>query len=195
MKKQTKNQAAKRRAKKLAQRRADRKPHKAGRLAERRNRAVRAAIRKAKALQAANLMKDGESVPDITDDEYVFWLCHGANFLASDEATGAWEPIFEDIYAEGTPVPAPEVVAQRVMDRYSEEIASEGSLSGVPQSVLAWSVTEKSSIRIYKFEAERRLTEKDPECDAPTLARQPHNPAVWGVMIEVKERTLAIESD
>jgi len=192
MSKQAKNQVAKRREKKLAKRRVDRKVTRKDRLALRKATLIREAIYKANTYQAANLLKDGESVPDITDEEYVFWLCHGANYLASDEINGVWTPIFENIYDEGATLPAPESVASKVMDRYSEEIASEEKLGGVPRSVLAWTVSEKSSIRIYKFETERRLTEKDAECDAALLARQPHNPVVWGVMTEVKERTLAI---
>lgn len=139
--------------------------------------------------QAKKLLEDGVHVPDITEDEYIFWLCHGANFIISDEETGVWEPLFEDIY-EGR-LPAPESIATKVMDRFSAELESDEGLVGVPRSVLAWTVTEKSTIRIYKYEAEKRLKDQDPDCDAEALARQPHNPVTWGVMSDVKKRTMA----
>ena len=142
-----------------------------------------------KTLRAAELMKDGVQVPDITDDEYVFWLCHGANFLASNEEEGLWEPIFEGIY--NGRLPDPETVAKTVLDKYAAEMEADSEeFTGIPHSVLAWTLTEKSMIRVYKYEAERRLLEKDPECDAAELARQPHNPVVWGVMAEIKQRSL-----
>lgn len=186
MSKKNRKAMAARRQKKAEKQKKNRKE----RLARRKDREVLEAIRKDKVLQAAHLMRDGEKVPDITDEEHIFWLCHGANFLASDEEQGIWEPIFDGIY-NGGPVPEAEQVAQTVMNRYAKEIDSEETLSGVPRSVLAWTVTDKSAVRIYRYEAERRLREKDPECDAEALARQPHNPVVWGVMAEVKKRTLA----
>jgi len=63
-------------------------------------------------------------------------------------------------------------------------------------------MTEKSNVRIYKYEAERRIQEKmrwpgnaehnpaDDGLDAEALARQPHNPTVWALMLEVRERSL-----
>ena len=173
-----------RRAKKAQRRRKDRPL----RMVERQNKRIREAMRKAKVFQAASLLKDGVSVPDITDEEYVFWLCHGANFLASNEDEGLWEPIFEGIYEGGQP--DEETVAQKVMARYSDAIASDDALVGVPHAVIAWTITEKPQVRIYKYEAERRLQEKDPDCNAEELARQPHNPVVWGLMSEIKQRSL-----
>ncbi len=178
------NEAAKRRRKKAEKAKKKSKL----RLAKYRAQQAVAGARRAKLGEAARLLKDGQSVPDITDEEYVFWLCHGANFIASDEESGLWEPLFEGIY-EGT-IPKAESVAQAVMNRYSAEIEAEDTLRGVPRSVLAWTVSEKSAVRIFKYEAERRLQEKDAECDAETLAKQPHNPVVWGIFSEVKKRTL-----
>jgi hypothetical protein len=178
--------------KKIAQRKAAKatktKRTRPARIARRKDQEVLRMMRRAKVLQAANLMRDGVEVPDITDDDYIFWLCHGANFIVSDEESGEWCPLFEGIY-EGV-IPEAEAVAQTVLSRYAEEINSEEGLTGIPRSVLAWTVTEKSSVRIYKYEAERRIHEKDPEANAEAQARQPHNPVVWGVMAEVKKRTL-----
>ena len=128
------------------------------------------------------------AIPDITDDEYVFWLCHGANYLASDETTGVWDPIFEDIYAGK--LPEPQSIAQTVMTRYSAEIDAGGAFSGVPRAVLAWTVTDKSIIRVYKHEAERGLKKKDPDSDVEQDARLAHNPVVWALMTKVKQRLI-----
>jgi len=177
-------QAAKSRQQKAEKRARGRK----ARVGRRRDKHVADVVRRGKVLKAANLMKGADQVPDITDEEYVFWLCHGANYIASSEDEGLWEPIFEGIY-EGR-LPEPEGIAHTAMARYAEEMGSEETLHGVPRSVLAWTVSEKSAVRIYKFEAEKRIRDKNPECDAEAEARQPHNPVVWGIMAEVKQRTL-----
>jgi len=159
-----------------------------------------ARARARKASEAAALMAGGAQVPDITDEEYVFWLCNGVNYLLSDAETGVWDPMFEGIY-EGRQ-PEAEGVAQAVMARFADEIESPDDLSGIAQVVLAWTMTEKSNVRIYKYEAERRIQEKmrwpgnaehnpaDDGLDAEALARQPHNPTVWALMLEVRERSL-----
>jgi len=182
-----KNQILRKKAKKAEKAKRTRKD----RLANFRQNQMAKIARSSKVFKAASLLRDGETVPDITDDEYVFWLCHGANFIVSDETQGTWEPLFDGIY-EGT-LPEPEQVAQSVISRYEDQIASEDPLAGVARAVLAWTVTEKSNIRIYKYEAERRLREKNPELDHTQIgeqARQPYNPVVWGLMAEVKTRTL-----
>jgi len=181
-------QAAKRRQKKQAAKRKARPLRLACYKLERARRRAKKLAHQLKTLQAAGLMKDGVNVPDITDDEYVFWLCHGANFLASKEDEGLWDPLFEGIY-EGR-MPDEETVAQTVLDKYAIEIESDEAFTGVPRTVMAWTLTEKPNVRIYKYEAERRLRESDPGCDAAELARQPHNPVVWGLMTEIKQRSL-----
>ena len=142
----------------------------------------------AKRMKIRGLLQDGVSLPPLGDEEYLFWLSHGANFLASDSEKGIWSPIFEGIY-EGN-MPEPESIAHKVMDTYHEELEGEGSFGGVPRAVLAWTVTDRNIITIYKHEALRRRKEKDPECDAEALARTPYNPTVWAMMDKVKARSL-----
>lgn len=190
-KKKNNRQAEKRRAKKALRQKAKRPARMERRTAQRKVQEILRAIRRSKTLQAASLLQDGVKVPDITDDEHIFWLCHGANFIASDEENGVWDPIFENIYGPEAMLPAAENVAQRVLSKYVTEIEAEEDLSGVPRSVLAWTVTEKSTVRIYKYECEKRLHDKDPECDAHALAREPYNTTVWAVMAMVKARTMA----
>lgn len=175
----------KRRQKKQAKQKTTR----GARLAAYKREIAKAKARQKKLWEVRSLMKDGEVLTPLSDEEYVFWLCHGANYIASDSASGVWSPIFEGIY-QGT-LPQPEAIATMVMTAYHEELEAEGAFKGVPRAVLAWSVTDKSIVTIYKHEAVRRLREKDPECDAESLARAPHNPTVWTLMDKVKERSLA----
>ncbi len=183
-----KKQMAQRKAAKAEKQRKNRKV----RVAQYREVQVQKLAHAKKVAKAAHLMRDGVPVPDITDEEYVFWLCHGANFIVSNEEDGTWAPMFEGIY-EGR-LPEAEAVAQTVLSRYAEAIESEETLTGVPRSVLAWTVTEKPAVRIYKYESERRMQKANPDLTTEQVterARQPHNPTVWGVMAEVKKRTLA----
>lgn len=185
-----KKQAAKRRQKKRERQKAKRPARVARRTAESKARGKKLAHRLKQVGEARKLLEDGQQVPDITDDEYVFWLCHGANYMASDEKNGVWDPIF-DIY-EGEPLPDPEGIPQAILPRYRSDFESEYPLQGSGAAVLAWTVTDKQTIRIYRHEAMRRLLEKDPECDAEAVARKPHNPTVWGMMAQIKARAQAL---
>ena len=177
--------AEKRRQKKLAKQKAQRGP----RLVAFRAEQARQTAYQTKLREARALTKGGESLPPLGDEDYTFWLCHGANYLASDSETGVWNPVFEDIYT-GT-LPAPENIAQRVLHTYAAQLASEGKFNGVPRAVLAWTVTDRSIVTIYKHAAVRQLLEKDPKCDAEALARSPYNQTVWSLMDRVKARSLA----
>lgn len=140
--------------------------------------------------QRAEVLKSGTTVPLLSDEDYLFWLCHGANYLASDSETGVWAPVFDDIYAGE--MPDAESVARKVLGYYSEVVLEEdGKFGGVPRAVLAWTVTEKHIVSVYKYEVVRLLLAKDPECDAESLARTPHNAVIWALMDKVKARSLA----
>lgn len=179
----------KRRQKKQAKQKTTR----GARLAAYKREIAKAKARQKKLWEVRSLMRGGETLTPLSDEDYVFWLCHGVNYIASDSEKGVWSPIFEDIY-QGT-LPEPEAIATKVMTAYHEELEAEGAFKGVPRAVLAWSVTDKSIVTIYKHEAVRRLREKDPECDAESLARAPHNPTVWTLMDKVKERSLAVGTE
>lgn len=175
----------KRRHKKLARQKA----HRGERVAAYKAEQARKALYYAKLQAARQLTRGGESLAPLGDEDYTFWLCHGANYLASDSETGVWNPLFEDIYT-GT-LPLPEDIAQKVIRTYQQELDTEGTFGGVPRAVLAWTVTDRAIVTIYKHEAVRQLRAKDPECDAEALARAPHNPTVWSLMDKVKARSLA----
>lgn len=152
--------------------------------------AAKSALRK-KLAKAIKLMQDGVQVPDLSDEEYAYWLCHGANYMVSNEETGEWTPLFERIY-EGE-LPEPEMVAQQVMARFQTELMNEEGLPPAVQAVVAWTLTDKNRIRVYKFEAERRVKAAQPDLDPAAvtkLAAQPHNPIVWGLLSKVKQEAI-----
>lgn len=142
---------------------------------------------KARRKDVLDLMQDSSLVPDITEDEYVFWLCHGANFLVSDQENGVWDPLFDDIYEDK--LPTAENVAQRVINRFG--MGEEGSPSPEALAVLAWTVSDKSAIRVYRYEALNRMSKKDPLCDAEKAVKRPANSVVWDLMNQVRDRVLA----
>ena len=179
----------KHRQKKVLKQRAARKPRLAAYQAELAKQAIYRAKMQALRQQRADLLQSGTTLPVLSDEDYLFWLCHGANYLASNSETGEWKPIFDGIY-EGA-LPDAESVARKVLDNYKEEVLEEdGKFGGVPRVVLSWTVTEKHIVSVYKYETVRRLLEKDPECDAEALARTPHNPVIWALMDKVKARSL-----
>jgi hypothetical protein len=178
-------QQEKRRQKKIAKQKANRGDRVAAFKAEQ---AQRAAHRK-KIVDWRGLLKGAVSVPPLSDEDYTFWLCHGANYLASDSEQGIWAPLFEDIY-QGR-LPPPESIAQRVLHAYQAQLEAEGKFGGIPRAVLAWTVTDRQVVSVYKHEAVRRLAAKNPGGDVEALARSPHNPVVWGMMDQVKARSLA----
>ena len=168
-------QAAKRRAAKARKRRDTRKAHLEGyqnQLKQRRKR-----------FYVKNLLRDGDQVPDITDEEYLFWLCHGINFLMSNDEEGIWDPMFDGIY-EGQ-IPSEEQIVEKITKVF--DLESEEPLTTVGQAVVGWSVSERNTIRIFKFEAERRIREKFPELDAAEEAAKPHNPVVWSLLSQVTQ--------
>jgi len=180
----------KHRQKKAAKHKVARVPRVAAFKAEQARLAAYRAKMQALRQQRADVLKSGTTVPLLSDEDYLFWLCHGANYLASNSETGEWSPIFEGIYS-GETVDAEEV-ARKVMANYKEILQEEDSqFGGVPRAVLAWTVTEKHIVSVYKYEAVRRVLEKDPECDAELVARTPHNPVIWALMDKIKARSLA----
>ena len=146
--------------------------------------------------EAMSTLSGGVKVPDISDEDYVFWLCHGANYMVSDADSGLWGPLFEDIYNGQLPDIA--MIPTKVMTHFPDAFGEGGDLSGLPMAVLAWTITEKSTMRIMKFEAENRIRRshaEDPDLDVEAIARQPHQPQVWDLLNQVKSRSMDMEPE
>ena len=189
MSKKGKNGAAKRRAKKQTKRQAADKVRRKAYKAEQ-------ALKKARMRElrkTVNTLSDGVHLPEITDEDYIFWLCHGVNYLMSDADEGLWTPMFEGIY-DGN-LPAGDIIPNKVMARFPDAFGEDGDLTGLPMAVLAWTITDKSTMRIYRHEAENRIRRTlgatEPDLNAEAVARQPHQPQVWDLINQVKARSMA----
>ena len=175
-----------RRQKKLARKKAKRKPRLE---AFKSNLQEQGRLKMSKLKKALSLLTSQADTPLLDDEEYLFWLCHGANYLASDSQVGHWDPLFEDIY-QGR-MPAPETLAQKVMEVFHEDIMEDTDKSPIAKAVLAWTMTEVHIVSAYKQEAIRRILEKYPDCDAEATARQPGNPILWSLMDMAKAKSIA----
>lgn len=120
-----------------------------------------------------------------SDDQHLFWLCHGVNYLVSDHNQGLWTPLFPEIY-EGT-LPQPEQVADRVVVKYSA-YPKEWPLEG--KAALGWTVQSKEVVYVYYKESLRRLAARHPDGDAEALCKLAHDPVVWGLFHFLKDRLL-----
>jgi len=117
------------------------------------------------------------------DEDLLFWLAHGVNYMLSDYDTGTWTPVFEEIY-EGAKL-TPEDIARRVVDKYSDSVSS---WPPEAEAALAWSVQPRESVYFYFLEILRRLKKKGHSKEKiRQLAVAPHNGVVWGVFRGVFE--------
>lgn len=122
------------------------------------------------------------------EEDLVFWLAHGVNYIVSDYDNATWTPLFEEIY-EGVKL-TPEDIAKVIVDKFGETYEKWPEIGEI---ALAWSVQPRETVYIYFLEILRRLKEKGhSKDDIRRLAVAPHNGVVWGVfrMIgnELRER-------
>jgi hypothetical protein len=124
-----------------------------------------------------------------TDDQLVFWICHGINFLVSGYEAGTWTPMFEGIYAPGNPVPTRESITQAIIDKYNDHPDSwpqEG------KAALAWAMSERKIVFMYYMESMRRLTAAfGGDADIEGMAKSPHNVLVWALFSYLKDKIMA----
>jgi len=120
-----------------------------------------------------------------SDEDHVFWMAHGVNYLLSDWTTGVWTPMFPPIY-EGATVPV-ERMAEALVAKFS---GAQGDWPDDGKAALAWLATTREIVYIYAAEAERRLKAKGAS-DARERARAPHDSTVWEVLNKIRERMSA----
>jgi hypothetical protein len=147
------------------------------------------ALRKAMAPNSHLRMRSKLKVPPglegFTDEDHLFWLAHGVNYLASDYEKGIWTPLFEGLYEGKTPTP--EEITRAVLERYKGE---GGGFIPEAQPVLAWTVQNKAVIYVLNREAERAVKTFAPDCHARPTARLPKQPAVWEVFDGIRQSVL-----
>ena len=120
-----------------------------------------------------------------SQDDFIFWLAHGVNYLLSDHEQGLWQPVFEEIY-QGKLL-QPQDMATGLMTRYSG--MKEWPLEA--KSALGWVVASRSLVYIYYRESLRRMGSAYPDVDDhQAMIRLPAHPVVWGVFHHLKEKLL-----
>lgn len=119
----------------------------------------------------------GPSQREFPQEEYLFWLAHGSNFLASSYEEGTWTPLLPEIY-KGRSY-SPEEIAQAAIRRFKLDGEDESAWAGDAKAVVAWTVMERSTVWTYAQEALRRQGKAEGDTDANEAIRQPHNGVVW----------------
>jgi len=122
-----------------------------------------------------------------TDDDYLFWIAHGINYLVSNYEEGVWDPLFDGLY-EGR-VPDSGAIERAILKRYPPE--GEEPLSPEARPVLACAAQDKSVIFIVSREVERAVRKHDRKCDVRSTARKPKHPAVWETFESIRTEILA----
>jgi len=116
------------------------------------------------------------------EEDLLFWLAHGVNYILFDYDNGIWTPLFEEIY-EGSK-PTPEHIARTIVDKYGN---SPKAWPQKAEAALAWSVQPRESVYMYFVEVLRRLGRKHDKNKAAQLACSPHNGIVWGVFKMIQD--------
>ena len=125
------------------------------------------------------------TLEEFPDEQLIWWLANGVNYLVSDYENGVWSPLVEGIY-EGK-VPSAEELARLVMARFADE--KEWPIEA--KAAVAWSVSDRNVVYIYYREVLRRLRTTYPDVDdIEALARQPHQPQVWQVFKFLRDKLL-----
>jgi len=152
---------------------------------ERRKQKKKAQKRAAKKANAPNAhlrhkIKTPPGFDGFSDDEALFWVAHGANYLASNYATGLWDPVLPDMYDGGEATP--EALTAAIINKYDREKGVDPR--GKP--VVAWTVLEKVVQYAYLREVWRAMKEADPECKPRSESRNPRHPVVWKMFQKIK---------
>jgi hypothetical protein len=127
--------------------------------------------------------RDPPGLADFSDQDHLFWVAHGINYIASDYDEGVWKPLFPEVY-EGD-LPEEEALARRVMDTFAADLEQEGASPG--KTATAWAVQDKATVFVFQQKALEQYKQGSPDDEDPKLAIcQPHVGAVWRVFEELK---------
>jgi len=110
----------------------------------------------------------------LPEPEYVYWLAHGANYLASDYQEGNWTPLFPELYTGR--LYQPEELLNKTLAHYE---ANGEPRKGVQKRVLAWLLTERHLIWAFKAGMAAKVLKAYPEEDPVDMLRKPHVGVLW----------------
>lgn len=120
-----------------------------------------------------------------TDDDYMFWIAHGCNYLASDYEEGIWNPLFDEIY-EGK-LPTVEGLTQTILTRFGGDAAD---MPTEGKHVLSWTVQDKELVYLVSREAARAAKKADRSVNGRQAARLPKQSAVWEMFEGIRAESL-----
>lgn len=114
---------------------------------------------------------------EFPDAEYLYWLCHGVNYLNSDLKEGIWKPIFNSIY-EGQ-LPNPETLAQTLL------------ASAEDKETIGWAAQPRLVVYAMRQKALAKMrASHPPETSKEILLekiKEPMKAEVWGVFLELRQ--------
>ena len=118
-----------------------------------------------------------------SEDEHLFWIAHGVNFLMSDYDEGSWSPLFPEAYD-----PAATLSFEFLADRL-KPLSELESMTPNQKAALAYAFQNRTAHYAFKLGAERAVKDKE-----GVSAKDPHQPFVWEmyhekVMTRVLSRT------
>lgn len=143
----------------------------------------RTARRRAAKLKLTSKKNKGPSLNAFSEEDQMFWVGHGANYLASDYENGVWDPIVEEIY-NGTPLTI-KALSEAVLKRYQD---NDGDVPPSGKAVITWTVQDRSTIYLFARKALRAIKKNNPDTDADVAVRQPKNPLVWEIFQGIKAK-------
>ena len=130
--------------------------------------------------------KRDESLPGLDDwpeDDHLFWVCHGANYLASDYNEAIWRPVFPGLYEGRTYTE--EGIVKRVMAHFNADLKDDEGYS-VGKAVVAWAIQDKATHYSFQRQCVNAATKNHPDADVDDLIQQPHQSDVWRVFDRTK---------
>lgn len=111
---------------------------------------------------------------EFPDEDRLFWMAHGINYLHSDWNEAVWNPLFPEAYESPEKLDI-DLISGRIV-KFSEIEVED--MSGAQRAILGYAFQEQLAHYAFMKEAERRLTAKGVE-DPREEARKPHQSTVW----------------
>jgi len=153
----------------------------------RRQKAEKRRVKKAAVRHRVPGAKPGESLPGLDDwpeDDHLFWVCHGVNYLASDYEEAIWRPLFPELY-EGR-VYTEKTIVQTVTAHCSGAELSDDTGYSDGKAIVAWTVQDKATHYSFQQQSLQGAKKSHPDDDAEQLIQQPHQSDVWRVFSKMK---------
>lgn len=116
----------------------------------------------------------------VSQEDHVFWIAHGINFIHSDLDQGIWDPLYPEIY-QGT-LPTPETIHARV-SKVSESLTLEHK-----ELIYSWMVRTRKEITKVIWEAQRRFIGDGGL--GVTQIKEPKNIWAWSLVDEVSKEVI-----